>query len=114
FPTINPKMKIGVFILLAVWLGLTARVCAQAPPNGTKLFQNLQKLGTSYNVNNPAVASLSGTEGPKGLAAADFDGDGRNDLAAANHDGTVAILFGATAGGFEPVRYQIAGNPRGL
>ncbi|HWB03670.1 MAG TPA: FG-GAP-like repeat-containing protein [Verrucomicrobiales bacterium] len=107
-------MKFGHLTLPALCLGLAVQVCAQSPPNGTQLFQNLQKLGTSFNVNNPAVVSLSGNEGPKGLAAADFDGDGRNDLAAANHDGTVAILFGSSTGGFEPVRYRAAGNPRGL
>lgn len=80
----------------------------------TKLFDNLQTLGTSLNVDDQGQQSLSGTEGPKGLAAADFDGDGFTDLVAANHDGTLAVLFAKEGGGFEPALYLRAGSPRGL
>ena len=102
-------------LFLSALLTVASAVRAQTPANGTLLFQNLQKLTSSWSVDNTAVVNTAGfPEGPKGLAAADFDGDGRHDAATGNHDGTIAVLFGAAGGGFELSRYFTAGDPRGL
>jgi hypothetical protein len=49
----------------------------------------------------------SGLQGVTSLVAADFDGDGLTDLAAATPTGTVSVLMGVSAGGFSStvVRY---------
>src|SRR5258705_402648 len=48
-----------------------------------QLFTNLQSLGTRLKAGDPSVIATSSPEGPKGIATADFDGDGRIDLAIA-------------------------------
>ena len=49
-------------------------------------------------------------EGPKGIATADFDGDGNPDLAVGNSDGTVTVWFGLGNGRFEQVRHLRTGG----
>ncbi|HVE78937.1 MAG TPA: VCBS repeat-containing protein [Gemmatimonadaceae bacterium] len=56
----------------------------------------------------PAVVSYDVGGGPRAIAVADLDGDGRLDVAVANSaDGTVSILLGAGGGGLRPA----AGSP---
>ncbi|MBI4603840.1 MAG: VCBS repeat-containing protein, partial [Planctomycetes bacterium] len=73
-----------------------------ASPARGQLFESLQAFGSRLDVGDPEVASTweSGMEGPKGIAAGDFDGDGRPDLAASNLDGTVTVLFNQGRGDF--------------
>jgi hypothetical protein len=46
------------------------------------------------------VVSAHGEEGPKGIATADFSGDGCPDLAISNLDGTMTVLIGKGSGDF--------------
>ena len=105
--------KLFYLACLAALAAFTA-IGAPNPTNGTLLFENLRKMGSSFGVDDPSVTAQDLAEGPKGLAAADLDGDGRMDLATGNKDGTVAVLFGKAGGGFEPVQFLHAGDPRGL
>jgi hypothetical protein len=58
----------------------------------------------------------SGGSSPRTVAVADFNNDGKPDIAVANYgSGTVGILYGAGAGGFAPVvTYSTVGNTQGL
>lgn len=104
-----PSMKFPAFFAAVVLAASCARR-AVGQANGTLLFQNLRTLANSYSVNDRSTAStFRALEGPKGLASGDFDGDGRLDLATGNHDGTIAVLFGAV-GGFEPVSFLRTGT----
>ena len=75
-----------------------------------QLFDNLRVLGGArYSVGDPSVTAtnLDGdtVEGPKDIAVADLDGDGRPDLAASNKDGSVTVYFGVGDGTFANVRH---------
>lgn len=48
----------------------------------------------------PVAPSVPGGTGITALVTADFDGDGRPDLAAGNHGGTITTLLGNGRGGF--------------
>src|SRR5438552_3163714 len=72
---------------------------------GAQLFDNLRALaGSRYPVGDPLVAitNLHGEpiQGPKDIAVADLDGDGKPDFAVANKDGTVTLYFGVGDGTF--------------
>ncbi len=62
-----------------------------------QLFENLRALGNRLDVSSgvpvPGTARLE-VGGPKGIASADFDGDGNPDLATANIDGSISVYFG--------------------
>ena len=71
----------------------------------TQLFDHLRALAdTRYPVGDPAVTVTNrageSLEGPKDIAVADLDGDGKQDFAAANKDGSVTVYFGAGDGTF--------------
>src|SRR3954471_23030721 len=70
---------------------------AHRPAHG-QLFTNLQALVSQIPVGDPALRGP--TEGPKGIATADLDGDGFEDLAVSNTDGTVTVYFGRGGGHF--------------
>src|SRR6185503_677398 len=59
-----------------------------------QLFDNLQAFSKRLKVGDPGLKAGTSLEGPKGVATADFNNDGRPDLAAANIDGSVTVYFG--------------------
>ena len=82
-------------------------VVSPAPRVRAQLFENLEAFGNRLDVGDPDESSQwqRGNEGPKGIAAADLDGDGSMDLAASNLDGTVTVYLNDGAGSFfEPLR----------
>lgn len=110
-----PTMKLHATAACAALLCIAPSGPAADPPNSTLLFQNLRKLSNAFGVDDRSVANtVWKPEGPKGLATADLDRDGLNDLIAANQDGTIAVLFGKGAADFEAARHLTAGDPRGL
>jgi hypothetical protein len=79
----------------------TLAIC---PAHG-QLLGHLRALGgTRYPVGDPTltVTNAFGREedGPKDIAVADLDGDGKADFAAANKDGSVTVYFGTGDGRF--------------
>ena len=87
----------------SIFLGVI--VCALlASPASAQLFDNLRALSSRLRVGDPAVTvtNVSGQslEGPKDIAVADLDGDGRQDFAAAGKDGSATVYFGGGDGTF--------------
>jgi hypothetical protein len=76
-------------------LSWTATVIALsvAAPVSADVFDHLQSLSTRSEVGDPSVSSVSINEGPKGIAAGDFNGDSLPDLATSNLDGSVSVLL---------------------
>jgi hypothetical protein len=66
-----------------------------------QLFSDLSEFVIQYPVGDPKASARNSVEGPKGIATADFDGDGNADLAVSNSDGTVTVWFGLGTGRFE-------------
>ena len=61
------------------FLGLI--VCAlMGGPVSAQLFENLQALSSRLKVGDPTVAATNSIDGPKGIAVADLNGDGKPDL----------------------------------
>ena len=87
------------------WLVLLLCV---APASG-QLFTNLQAYGNRLVVGDPAVKATNSLDGPKGIATADFSGDGKDDLAVANTDGTVTLYYGLGQGKFTAPRHLQTG-----
>jgi len=89
---------IDAFVAVYFLAGLFARA---------QLLDHLEMLGGSrYPVGDPSVTvtNIHGqdVEGPKDIAVADLDGDGKADFAAASKDGSVTLYFGAGDGTFSP------------
>ena len=63
-----------------------------------ELFENLRALSNRSPVGDPLVLAAEKNEGPKGITSGDFNGDGKNDLATSNLDGTVTQLFYGDSG----------------
>jgi hypothetical protein len=80
-----------------------------AQPLRAQLLNNLQSFPDRIAVGDPQTVSSDFKEGPKGVATADFDGDGKPDLAAGNLDGTVTLLTGLGGGKFSPPRHLRTG-----
>jgi hypothetical protein len=72
-----------------------------APTGECQLFDNLEAFAERPGVGDPETGAVDGNEGPKGIAAADFNGDGQIDLAVSNLDGTVTVFNGTASGQFE-------------
>lgn len=92
-------------LCVAVAIGGLGVLSAEA-----QLFENLRVLGgLRYPVGDPSVTAtnLEGqpVEGPKDIAVADLDGDGKPDLAASNKDGSVTVLYGEGDGKFGDVHH---------
>jgi hypothetical protein len=81
--------------LLTAWFVVAPRAEAQ-------LFANLEAFAQRLPSGDPAVRATNSLDGPKGIATADFNSDGRPDLALANTDGSVTIYFGQAGGKFSP------------
>jgi hypothetical protein len=71
-------------------------------PARADLLANLQSFPDRIPVGDPQVAARDTREGPKGIAAADFNRDGKPDLAVGNLDGTITVLISQGAGHFAP------------
>lgn len=99
-----PRRRRGLLWLaaLALWLAGGA--------GNAQLFTNLSEFVTQYPVGDPKASAVNSLEGPKGIATADFDGDGNPDLAVGNSDGTVTVWFGLGNGRFEQVRHLRTGG----
>jgi hypothetical protein len=82
---------LGVILL---WLGGSS-----AP---AQLFTNLTAFASRLPVGDPDVRATNSLDGPKGIATADFNADGRPDLAVANTDGSVTVYLGRPQGKFSP------------
>ncbi|MEY2409993.1 MAG: hypothetical protein QOF48_2663 [Verrucomicrobiota bacterium] len=82
----------AVALLMSGW-ALPARLSAQ-------LFSNIRALGSRLPVGDPLVRATNSLDGPKGIATADFNADGRPDMAIANTDGSVTVYIGAALGRF--------------
>src|SRR5438094_46225 len=84
--------------------GVAALLLAISPASA-QLFDNLRSLaGTRYLVGDPALSTTNSygeeVEGPKDVAVADLDGDGKPDFAASNKDGSVTVRYGIGDGTF--------------
>jgi hypothetical protein len=72
-----------------------------------QLFSNLRTFGSRLPAGDPQIKATNSLDGPKGIATADFNGDGRPDLAVANTDGTVTIYYALAPDRFSaPVHLQ--------
>ena len=80
-----------------------------ALPLQAQLLTNLQSFPDRISVGDPQVVSNDHKEGPKGEATADFNGDGKPDLAVGNLDGTVTVLMGLGGGKFSAPRHLRTG-----
>jgi hypothetical protein len=89
-------------------LGLIVYALLSGPASG-QLFDNLQALSSRLRAGDPSVAATNSIDGPKGMAVADLNGDGKPDLALANTDGTVTLYFGAGDGSFGPATHLQTG-----
>src|SRR5881392_4199374 len=83
---------------------LAAFVCSIHSASA-QLFDNLRALaGTRYSVGDPTLTATNNNgeeiEGPKDIAVADLDGDGKPDFAASNKDGSVTLRYGVGDGTF--------------
>src|SRR5580765_660398 len=72
---------------------------------GAQLFTNLASL--VYQIRDPFLGG--DTAGPKAVATADFDADGKTDLAVANTDGSVSVFFGQGGGRFSLAKHLVTG-----
>jgi hypothetical protein len=63
-----------------------------------QIFSNLQSLVYQVRTGDPALSTEA--DGPKSIGTADFDGDGKEDLAVSNTDGSVTVFYGLGSGRF--------------
>ncbi len=70
-----------------------------------QISSGLQGLTNRIPVGDPAVLARDYQEGPKGIATADFNQDGKPDIISANLDGTLSLIFATTDGKFLPARH---------
>ncbi len=95
----KPALRTRLAIVAVLLLGA---VSAQA-----QILDHLRALSFGrYPVGDPAITLTNGVggeiEGPKDIAVADLDGDGKPDFAASNKDGSVTVYFGRGDGNFDP------------
>ena len=80
-----------------------------ALPLRADLLTNLRAFPDRVPVGDPALAAADGQEGPKGVATADFNGDGKPDLAVSNLDSTITVLLNSAGGGFQAPQHLRTG-----
>lgn len=90
----------------ALIMGCLALVLYCAPDAGAQLFENLRSLSPRYPVGDPSITNAA--RGPKGIVAADLNGDGLADFAVSDKNGSVTLYVSRGAAGFEPARYFTA------
>ncbi len=92
----NERGAVRVAVFAVAWLLFSAGTARG------QLFDNLRAFGERLATGSEAVPSMweGGTEGPKGIATGDLDGNGQADLAVSNLDGTVTVYLNAGAGRF--------------
>ena len=84
---------------------LTGLLAIGAAPCSAQLLQNLRTFSNSVSLIDPAApAGAYESDGPKELVCADFNLDGRPDLAASKVAGKVAVVYGLGGKDFAPVR----------
>src|SRR5690349_21362992 len=88
-------------VVLGLGLGVLGWIGLASPASG-QLFTNLTAYSSRWPVGDPSIRATNSPDGPKGIATADFNGDGRPDLAVANTDGTVTVYYGVGQGKFGP------------
>src|SRR5687768_6635184 len=86
-------------------LALTGWIAGATLPLTAQVVTNLQSFSDRVSVGDPLTPASDGVEGPKGIATADFNGDGKPDLAAGNLDGTITLLMGLGAGKFSAAQH---------
>lgn len=88
------------FSLALMCLGVSSRKTCASP-----LFENLKVLsGVRYSVGDPSVVVTNRfgnrVRGPKEIAVADLDDDGKADLVVSDKDGSVTLRYGLGDGNF--------------
>ena len=92
---------------------VTVRAFTSGGASVTKAFTlTVTTPATCYPVSFAAGTNFAAGGYPVSVAVGDFNGDGKQDLATANHDspGSVSILLGDGAGGFGPATNFSVGN----
>src|SRR4026209_2101340 len=92
----NTMSKAAIAVRLSALLSCSGTALPlaffMASPVQGQPITNVQALINQVAVGDPALREI--TDGPKGIAAADFDLDGKTDLAVGTTDGSVTVLFG--------------------
>ena len=99
---LKPVSKQSLAPLILALVGL-------APTADGQLFENLKAFGNRLDVGDPNIAAHR-REGPKGIGKADFNSDGRPDLAVSNLDGTVTVYLGDGSGTFGAAQHLRSGT----
>src|SRR5436190_8265813 len=89
------------------WIGICVFTLSAGPARA-QLLTNLRSFGNSVSLIDPAPLPSAGgfeSDGPKELVTADFDLDGKPDLAASKVSGKVTVVFGLGGKDFQPAQF---------
>ncbi len=104
-----PMKNLTVSAPLRTALPVLAFLFVPALPLPAQLLTNLHSFPDRISVGDPQVHGIDNKEGPKGIASADFNGDGKPDIAAGNLDGTITVLHSLGGGKFAVPRHLRTG-----